>query len=57
MERKEKASREQKNEKEVTDVESFSKKPDTYIVNGVPGYKPLVLVDYEAVRLFLDDLH
>lgn len=49
MERKEKNDREQKNEKEVVDVDSFCKKPDTYIINGVPGYKPLILVDYEAV--------
>jgi len=48
MERKEKLAREQKAEKEVVDVESFCKKPDAYIINGVPGYKPLVLVDYEA---------
>jgi len=51
MERKEKAAREQKNEKEVVDVESFCKKPDAYIINGNPGYKPLVLVDYEAVLI------
>ena len=49
MERREKLIREQKNEREVVDVESFCKKPDAYIINGVPGYKPLVLVDYEAV--------
>ncbi len=48
MERREKNIREQKNEREVVDVESFCKKPDAYIINGVPGYKPLVLVDYEA---------
>ena len=52
MERKEKLAREQKAEKEVVDVEAFCKKPDAYIINGVPGYKPLVLVDYEAVNLF-----
>ena len=52
MERKEKLAREQKNEKEVVDVESFCKKPDAYIINGNPGYKPLVLVDYEAVKLY-----
>jgi hypothetical protein len=49
MERKERLAREQKNEREVVDVESFCKKPDAYLINGVPGYKPLVLVDYEAV--------
>ena len=46
MERKESAHR----NKEVIDVESFCKKPDSYIINGAPGYTPLILVDYEAVK-------
>jgi hypothetical protein len=48
MEMKEKQYREEKRLVESYKIESFSKKPDQYIVNGIPGYKSLVLVDYEA---------
>ena len=51
MEMRERAAREERKQKEVLQVETICAKPDAYIVNGLPGYKPLVLVDYEAVNI------
>jgi len=48
LEQKERQVREEAKAKEVVNTEEFCKNPDQYIVNGNPGYKPLVLVDYEA---------
>ena len=41
--------RDEKKIKETLNIDTFIKKPDQYLVNGVSGLQKLVLVDYEAV--------
>jgi hypothetical protein len=49
MELREKTAREERKEQELFRVDNFCRRPENYIVNGVPGYRPQVLVDYEVV--------